>query len=48
MSKGNSQRRQANGRKNPVARVMNTYCKPATMRDRTKYRRERITARDWS
>jgi hypothetical protein len=40
MSKGNAARRSANGRKNPVARTMNTFNKPQTHRDRTQYKRK--------
>jgi len=48
MSKGNQARRMANGRKSPVARVMNTYNKPATHRDRkNEYKRARLAVREF-
>jgi len=37
-----------NQRKNPVARVINTVNRPQTHRDRTKYRRERVTVRSYN
>jgi len=48
MSKGNLSRRLANGRKSPVARVMNAYNKPATHRDRkNEYTRTRLSVREF-
>jgi hypothetical protein len=40
MSKGNLSRRLANGRKSPVARVINQVNRPQTHLDRTKYKRK--------
>jgi hypothetical protein len=37
-----------NQRKNPVARVINTVNRPQTHRDRTKYRRERVSTRNYN
>jgi hypothetical protein len=48
MSKGNHSRRVANGRKSPVARVLNLVNRPQTHRDRkNEYRRERLNVRDF-
>jgi hypothetical protein len=48
MSKGNHSRRVANGRKSPVARVLNQVHRPQTHRSAKDYRRERLNVRDYA